>query len=132
MKKLMIMVAAMAAFGAAVPASAQYGGQSYRGPDWGPGWDRNFRGPNYDNRIDRLEAQIQRGIQRGTISYREARSLREDVRKLERIERDYSRGGFTRSERDRLERRIDNLREKIDRAERNGRGRDDWRDGRRW
>lgn len=134
MKKLMITVAAMAALGAAVPASAQFGGPNYGGPN--RGWDQNARGPNFDNRIDQLESMIQRGVQRGSLTQNEARKLRDDVRSLHQLDRQYRRAGYSWSERDRMDRRIDNLRDKIERNMRDGerrygRDRDGWRDGRR-
>jgi anti-sigma28 factor (negative regulator of flagellin synthesis) len=105
MKKIMITIAALSALGGAVPAMAQ------------------SRGSNLDNRVENLRDQIQQGVQRGTISRGEAQPLRDRLRELTRLERQYSRGGFSRSEQRVLQQRIQSLRQQIQYAERNGRGR---------
>ena len=75
------------------------------------------RGQNFDNRIDNLQDEIQRGIRQGTISRNEAQPLRERLRQLTRLERQYSRGGFTRSEQRDLQQRIQTLRHQINYAQ---------------
>jgi hypothetical protein len=101
MKKIILSIAAVAALsaGAVAPASAQ------------------SRGSGLDNRIENLQAQIQRGVQRGTISRNEAQPLRNQLRDLTRLERQYSRGGFTRAEQRSLQQGIQSLRQRISYAE---------------
>lgn len=101
MKKFIATIAAVSAFAAASPAMAQ------------------GRGANLDNRIENLQQQIQRGVQRGTITRSEAQPLRNRLRTLTQLERQFSRGGFTRSEQNMLQQRIQNLRQQINAAERN-------------
>ena len=109
MKKLIMTIAAVSALGIAAPSVAQ------------------SRGSNFDNRIENLRDQIQRGVRRGTISRHEAQPLRERLHRLNRLERRYSYGGFSRYERRDLWQRIQRLRQQIEYAERRG-GRYDRRD----
>ena len=103
MKKIVLSIAAIAALSAgAVPAMAL------------------GRGSGLDNRVDALQQQIQRGVQRGTISRNEAQPLRNRLRTLTQLERQYSRGGFSKTEQRSLEQRIDTLRKQIRFAEANG------------
>jgi hypothetical protein len=64
--------------------------------------------------------QLDTGIARGTITPREATTLRIDLNTLVRLGRTYGRDGFSRSERDTLMRRAANLQWFIRRAEGNG------------
>jgi hypothetical protein len=77
--------------------------------------------------------RIDSGIARGTITRREAITLRTDLNALRRLQRTYGRDGFSRAERTTLMRRSAGLERAIDRAERNmGRGmpRAAWNDDR--
>lgn len=109
MKKIILTIAAVSILGIGAPAVAQ------------------SRGSNFDNRIENLRDQIQRGIRRGTISRNEAQPLRERLQRLDRLERRYSYGGFSGQERNDLRQRIQRLRQQIEYAERS-RGRYDRRD----
>ncbi len=115
MKKILITIAAVSALAAGAPALAQN------------------RGGNFDNRIEALQGQLQQGIQRGTISRNEAAPLRDRLRQLSQLERQYSRGGFNQREQNTLQQRTQSLRQQIQFAERSGqRGNNDHRgDGRR-
>lgn len=96
MKKIVLSFAALAALSAgAVPAMAQN------------------RGSNLDNRIETLQKQFQRGVQRGTINRNEAQPLRSQLRDLAQLERRYSRGGFTRAEQRSLQQNIQRLQQRI-------------------
>ena len=96
MKKIALSIAALAALSAgAAPAMAQ------------------TRGSNLDDRIETLQQQLQRGVQRGAISRNEAQPLRERLRTLTRLERHYARGGFTGAEQRILQLRIQKLRQQI-------------------
>jgi hypothetical protein len=117
MKKIIIALAASSALATGVPAAAQYGGA------------------NVQIRVDQLQTQLQAGLQSGAITRAEAIPLREQLRQLSRLERQYSPGGISGRERADLQRRSMTLRQDIRSAARigNGRyGRDDGydRDGR--
>jgi hypothetical protein len=110
MKKFIIALAATTAIAAAAPAAAQFGGQV---------------NSNIELRTDRLQAQLQAGVQSGAISRSEAMPLREQLRQLDQLERQYSRNGLTVQERTELRSRAQSLRQGIRLAIRNGDGRYD-------
>jgi hypothetical protein len=128
MKTIITIAAALSALALAAPAAAQdrYGGNSAYGYGNGHG--------GIQARTDQLRQRLQFGVQRGTISRREAVYLRDGVRQLTRLERQYSRDGLSRYERRDLQGRIQHLQQQIHFAERSRDdryGRDD-RDGRDW
>jgi hypothetical protein len=102
MNKLLIALAATTAFTAAAPAAAQYGAG------------------NAELRVDQLQAQLQAGVQSGSITRAEAMPLREQLRQLTRLERQYAAGGFSNQERMDLRSRIQTLRQGIRMAGRTG------------
>lgn len=102
MNKLLIALAATTAFTAAAPAAAQYGAG------------------NAELRVDQLQAQLQAGVQSGSITRAEAMPLREQLRQLTRLERQYAAGGFSNQERMDLRSRIQTLRQGIRMAARTG------------
>jgi len=102
MKKIMMTMAAVSALAMAGPVTAQ-----------------NATG-NFDVRINQLQTNLQAGVQSGRITRREAVPLREQLRQLSQLERQYSRNGLSRGERDQLQQRIQTLRQQIRQAERNG------------
>jgi hypothetical protein len=134
MKKIITLVAALSAIGLAAPAAAQdrYGNNNNN--SYGQGYGHG----GIDARTDQLQRRIQVGIQRGTISRQEAGYLHNGLRQLNILERQYSRGGFSRNERQALHQRILHLQQQIQAAERSRDsrdsryGRDDDRDGRDW
>ncbi len=98
MKKLttLTLIGASALTLAAGAASAQpYYGQSH----WMP----------VDQRLERLDRRIDRGIQRGDLTRSEAMRLRGEFRQLVRLEHRYSRNGLSAWERADLDRRFDRL-----------------------
>jgi hypothetical protein len=105
MKKIIIALAATTAIAAAAPAAAQYGGQI---------------GSSIQLRTDQLQAQLQAGVQAGTITRAEAMPLRDQLRMLSQLERQYSRDGLTFQERSELRSRAQSLRQGIRMAIRNG------------
>ena len=102
MKKIMMTMAAVSALAMAGPAMAQYASG------------------NFDARIGQLQTSLQSGVQSGRITRNEAVGLREQLRQLSQLERQYSRNGLTRGERDQLQQRTQTLRQQIRLAERNG------------
>jgi hypothetical protein len=77
-----------------------------------------------------LRRQLDQGIARGTITRREAITLRIDLDSLIRLAGNYGRDGFSRSERDTLVLRGESLERMIRRAEGNSDRRADWSDDR--
>ena len=94
----------------------------------GHGYNNNYGG-GIEQRLDQLRQRLQSGIQRGSISRQEAVYLRDGVRQVTRLERQYSRDGLNRQERRFLQDRVEQIQRQIQAAERNRDGRD-WRDGR--
>jgi hypothetical protein len=105
---------AMSALAAAAPAAAQYSNQDYRS-NQGYGSGQNYAGANaaFGNRIARLDARLQAGIQSGEIDRREARMLRQQIGDLRRLERQYSYNGLTTDERTELQQRIRTARDDL-------------------
>jgi hypothetical protein len=100
MKKFIIALAATTAIAAASPAAAQFGG-------------------NLQVRTDQLQAELQAGVRNGTITRAEAMPLRDQLRMLTQLERQYARGGFSMQERNELQSRTQSLRQGIRMAVRN-------------
>ena len=116
MKKIITIIAALSAIGLAAPAVAQdrYG----NGNGVGNGYGYANGNGGIEARTDQLQRRIQVGIQRGAISRQEAVYLRDGFRQLTRLERQYSRDGFSRNERRFLQDRIQRLQQQIQVAER--------------
>ena len=119
MNKFIATMAAVSALAIAAPAVAQpgYGGQQ----------QNDYRGGNADvnlsARIDQLQMRLQAGVQSGSITRREARPLRQQLRQLTQIERQYARNGISGQERGELQRRMRDLRQAIRRADGNDQAR---------
>jgi hypothetical protein len=116
MKKLLIAASALGALAVAAPAPAQYANQgAYRNVNAGGA-------VGVQNRIARLDARIEAGVQNGSITRSEARNLRQQLRDLERRERAYSRDGLSRQERADLQQRVRLFRDQLAMADGGGRG----------
>ena len=102
MKKILMTMAAVSALAAAAPAAAQYANS------------------NFDVRINELRTDLQAGVQSGRITRNEAVQLRAQLQQLSQLERQFSRDGLSRFERDQLQQRIQTLRQQIRMADRNG------------
>lgn len=112
MRKTLCLLTAASALCMAAPAAAQYRDyQDYRGAY---GADTSF-----DVRIDNLRARLDAGLRSGTITRREAFSLRRQLRDLEVLEARYSIGGFSSWERDDLNARLRMARREIRIADNN-------------
>ncbi len=97
MKSFLAMAAAVGALAIAAPAAAQsYGG-------WQP---INQRQAQLDHRIDQ-------GVRNGQLTRREAASLRAEFNQIARIEASYRRDGLSNWERADLDRRFDNLAQRV-------------------
>ena len=118
MNKFIATMAAVSALAIAAPAVAQpgYGGQqnSYRGGN---------ADANLSARIDQLQVRLQAGVQSGSITRREAMSLRQQLRQLSQLERQYARNGISGQERGELQRRMRDVRQAIRRADGNDQAR---------
>ncbi len=106
-------IAAVAAPAAAQPYGGGYGGGGYN---------------TFERRLDRFEERLERGIQRGDITRREAFRIRQDIRELQVLENRYDRGGISRWEAQDLDRRLDGLQQRIRYERRDGEDRGDRRD----
>jgi hypothetical protein len=111
MKTILLTMAAVGALAAAAPAAAQYGYGSNVNADGAVG---------ISNRIAQMDARLQAGISAGVIDRTEARSLRMQMRQLQRLESQYSYNGLTQAERQDLQMRLRQLRQDIRMAD-NGR-----------
>lgn len=113
MKSIFTMMAAVSVLAVAAPAIAQPSNGNWRG--------NNAHGNNAQS-ADSAEFQmrIDRGLRNGAISSREATPLRNGLRQLTSLERQYARNGFTNRERSTLEQRGATLDRQFDRAERSG------------
>lgn len=123
-KLLMSFVIASTALTAAAPAAAQSwerdryqdryvddrefrGDRNFRG-------DRDFRGPPVQVQLSRLNQQIERGRQRGTLTNNEARRLRGEVQQLFSLAGRFHRtGGIDQREHFELQRRIGWVRQQL-------------------
>lgn len=125
MKKLFVSLAlASSVLVAAAPASAQYDrGDRYdrdryedrydRGQR--DGWNRyGYRGEDLKPRLDRINYQISRGLQRGMITEGEARRLRGEMGQIWRLsQRFWQSHGYDPRERAELNRRINWLQDQV-------------------
>lgn len=109
MKKLLTISAALSAVALAGPAASQ-------------AWNQNHSGQGYanaggsigmSNRIEQLQARLQAGVQAGTITRQEARSIRPQLRQLRDLERRYSVDGLTQQERQDLQYRVRSVRQQL-------------------
>lgn len=112
MKKIIIALAATSALAVGMPAAAQNAGG------------------NIQLRIGQLQTQLQTGVQSGAISRNEAVPLRQQLRQLTRLERQYAQDGISGQERSALQHRINSLRQGIRLAARTGDSRYDRDDDR--
>ena len=106
MKKLLTAMAAVSAMAVVAPASAQYTNQNNVNVNAGGS-------VGVANRIARLEARIQSGVQAGTIDRTEARTLRQQLRDIRQLERQYSRNGLSQQERTDLQQRVRTFRDQL-------------------
>lgn len=129
MRKFLISaaIAGAATMIAATPASAQHGRPTIRSP-------YNHNNHNYANRqavnellrdLARAENQIDRGIQRRTISYREAQGLRREAANIRMRLQRAGHNGINQREFAQLRARVNHLEQRV-RIERRD------RDNRRW
>jgi hypothetical protein len=124
MKTLLTTFAAVSALAIAAPAAAQqgYGNQGYGNQGYGNQGYGYGNGAGIENRIQRLEMRIEAGVQAGAIDRREARTLRQQLRDISRLERQYSRDGLDQRERADLQQRVRYFRDRLQMADGRGDG----------
>lgn len=120
MKKIILSMAAVSALAIGAPAAAQYQTQNSYQTQNGV----NANG-NLSARIDQLRVRIQAGVQSGAISRTEALPLRQQLRALTQLERQYSANGLSGQERSDLQQRLRTLREQVRTADGGANGRYD-------
>jgi hypothetical protein len=113
MRKIHITLAAVSALALAAPVSAQQRSQHHPMPQSWHGDRQNTH---------QLQARFDAGVQSGAISRREAPALRNQLRQLTSLERQYGRAGFNDWERRALRERSRTLNINLMAAERSGRG----------
>ena len=120
MKKLLVSLALVSsALVAAAPASAQYYGGRYDRDDYRYDRDdyrygREYRGQDLQPRLNRINAQISRGMERGLITPREGQRLRWEMGNIWQQARQFYRtGGYDYREQAILDRRIDQLQQRV-------------------
>ena len=100
MKGLLISLGAIAVLGTALPAAAQ-------------SWDRGYGDRSYGDG-GRIEARIERGIRDGSLTRREAISLRQRLNEVQRLEWRFGRDGrISGSEARELDRRYAELQRRL-------------------
>jgi len=134
MKKLLLSLAAVASVGTALPAAAQTWDHNRPAYDQNrPSDDHNrptygHNGPGLNGAINQreadLRARIDRALQRHTITRVQAQRLRDELRRIEMIERQYRHGGMTRREAAALNARLDRVQVQLQVVRHH--------DGRRW
>ena len=116
MRTILSGLAAVSMLAAGAPAAAQYSNGGYANTN-----SANANG-GIAARIEQLRLRIQTGVQSGAISRAEAQPLRQQVRELGRLERQYSANGLTNQERADLQQRLRGLRQQVRTAD-GGQGR---------
>lgn len=115
MKKIVLGLAAASAVAAASPAAAQYANQNNNQN----GYSVSASG-DFSARLEQLRVRIQTGVQSGAISRTEAPALRQQLRALTQLDRQYSVGGLTGQERSTLQARLRTLRQQVRAADGGG------------
>jgi len=121
MNKLMKTSLLAASIAATVaPAAAQYqrDGRAYNdGMIAEQSVNGQYGYTDFSQRIAQLQTRIQTGVQTGTISRSEARSLRQQLRTVAQLERQYAVNGVTAQERQVLQQRVRAVRQELRIAE---------------
>jgi hypothetical protein len=109
-------------FAAAAPAAAQYypinQNQYVNQNQYGGQANANFSA-----RIDQLRVRLQAGVQSGLITRGEAAPIREQIRELNRLDRQFAANGYSGPERATLQQRIRQVRQQLRMADNGASGR---------
>jgi hypothetical protein len=122
MIKSLVSLAGLPLLALAAPASSQYypGNQNQYANQNQYG---NQTNANLTVRINQLQVRLQEGLQAGTITRGEATPIRQQIRDLTRLDRQYSADGYTGQERAALQQRIRQVRQQLRVADRGANGR---------
>jgi hypothetical protein len=112
MKTILLAMSTVAAMAVATPAAAQYANR-YADPYQDQAYGRTSVDGNFDSRIAQLQARLDADVRQGTISQREAWSLRRQLRDLARLASQYDMDGMNPRERADLQQRLRYVRQQI-------------------
>jgi hypothetical protein len=101
-----------------------------RRADWAEYDGRAMAGLTFEQRLDRLEARIEAGVDSGAIGSREGRGLRRQLDELDALETRYAAGGLSAEEQRDLQLRLREVRREIRMADRGAYDR--YEDGDEW
>jgi hypothetical protein len=122
MIKSLVSLAGLPLLALAAPASAQYyptnQNQYANQNQYG-----NQTNAKLTVRINQLQIRLQEGVQAGTITRGEATPIRQQIRDLTRLDRQYSANGYTGQERAALQQRIRQVRQQLRVADNGANGR---------
>lgn len=121
MKSVISSMAAASALVIGIPAAAQVANgyqtqngyqapNGYQNPQTGNGVGAQG---NLAARIGQLQTRVQSGVQSGAIDRAEAPRLRQQLRQLVQLERQYTANGLTSAERSELQQRLRDLRQQV-------------------
>jgi hypothetical protein len=122
MKKLFLGLIGLPILAAAGPSAAQYypSNQSQYANQNQYG---NQANTTLSARIDQLRVRLQAGVQSGSITRGEAAPIREQIRELNRLDRQFSTNGYSGQERAALQQRIRQVRQQLRMADNGASGR---------
>jgi hypothetical protein len=107
MKIFLAAMTAVPALMVAAPAAAQY--QRPYNDNYNQGYDQGYNANGavgIDNRLARIEARIDAGVQSGAIDRREAWRLRRQLTDIQRLDAQYGRNGYSATERADMQARL--------------------------
>lgn len=116
MNKYIMTILAAPVIAAATPAAAQ----NYPSAQ---GHYNNQGNENLTARIDQLRVRLQAGVQNGSITRREASPIREQIRQVNQLERQYRVNGLSPQERADLQQRVRFVRQQLRAADNGANGR---------
>ena len=122
MKKLIVSLIGLPMLAFVAPASAQYypNSQTQYGNQ---NQYNNQANANLTARISQLQVRLQAGVQSGAITRSEAVPIRQQIRDLTRLDRQYAANGYTGQERSALQQRIRQVRQQLRVADNGANGR---------
>jgi hypothetical protein len=109
MKTVLLSIAAAATLAAAAPAMSADWNHDGRDGRYGYGQDVRYGGRDINDREREISMRIDRGVRDGSLNWREARSLRMELARVENLEQRYRYGGINGFERADLNARLDRL-----------------------
>jgi hypothetical protein len=114
MKMFLTAMTAVPALMVAAPAAAQYQRPYNDGYNQAYNQGDNANGAvGMDNRLARIEARIDAGVQSGAIDRREAWRLRRQLTDIQRLDAQYSRNGYSATERADMQARLRSYRDDL-------------------